>query len=251
MPASRTHWHPWTLFQETSHRIYTTVAVPTEPWQQVPHSAAITQLPWTEVLDYACNWAAGASTLDDAGSRTTYAVYHSGLVYDCIDTDTNYTEFVPQDLFCCTDFLDLLTNNGGRQWQVNCIDCAAILSTFANSLGCDLWQSQIVAFFELNHIRVIGWTQDWERGCHGWVPPEFDFHEVAWKGACDIDDRLFDACLEVDASNAAAGPHIGVLPLNMRFGVEGDGEYRDRLAAPVSRANCNPDVTSRKRRAVV
>src|SRR5262249_36223674 len=46
----------WVDLEVTRHRIYVLVAGPTAPWQQAPYTPTNTQLPWTEVLDVACQW---------------------------------------------------------------------------------------------------------------------------------------------------------------------------------------------------
>src|SRR5260370_831639 len=74
------HWeyrlgphHPWHHFAVTRHRLYFVLDVPTGPWKQAPFNAANTQLPWTDVLDYACRWAAilGRRHAVGAGSAIT------------------------------------------------------------------------------------------------------------------------------------------------------------------------------------
>ena len=51
---------PWVDFQLTEHRIFVLVDLPTAPWQQTPYQQSNTQLPWTDVLKYACQWGLGA-----------------------------------------------------------------------------------------------------------------------------------------------------------------------------------------------
>jgi len=40
------------------------------------------------------------------------------------------------------------------------------------------------------------------------------------------------------------------LPVNMRFGQTGEGDYRDRLATPEGRPHCNPHPGKKTRRAI-
>ena len=57
--------------------------------------------------------------------------------------------------FECTQFLDRLRGGPGLGGTVNCTDCAVIVSTFSNALGCDLWQSRMGSQqFEVNPIRL-------------------------------------------------------------------------------------------------
>ncbi|MGI8807980.1 MAG: hypothetical protein ACR2KK_09095 [Acidimicrobiales bacterium] len=236
---------PWVDMATTNHRVYLVLETPKAPWSQ---AAGSTALPWTEVLDRACSWARGRATTDDAAAAVTQAVYALGpsvITYDCPGGGS--TRYAVGG-FDCTAFLERLAGGLGNGQYVNCTDCATIVSTFANVLGCDLWQSRMGDFFGLNPMLGIG-SATWEPSC-GWH--SFSYHEVAWKGACDANERIFDACLQVDGDgDPTAAPHVALLPVNMRFGFPGDGDYRDRLATPSGRPNCNPQPSTRQRRAVV
>ena len=239
----------WTDIATTSHRIYSVLAVPTLPWQQAPYNAANTQLPWTEVLDVACQWAVLAQDPVQAGGRVTQNVFGLGpatFVYDCPGGGgTHYTNY--SSTFYCTAFLERLKGGPGFGEFVNCTDCATFVSTFANVLGCDLWQSQMGWSFSLNPLLAIG-SNTWQTAC-GWG--SFWYHEVAWTGACGAEDRVYDACLEVDGdADPTAAPHTPLLPVDMRFGNPGDGDYRSRLCPPSGQPACQPRPTEKRRRAV-
>ena len=61
----------------------------------------------------------------------------------------------------------------------------------------------------------------------------FSYHEVAWKGACTENDRLFDGCLMVDGDDdPTTAPHTWLLPTNMLFGDCTTMNYRLRLCPP-------------------
>ncbi len=242
---------PWVAIGTTQARIYVVLEEPNLPWQQTPHNAANTQLPWVEVLDYACQWAASNTDVDTAAASVTADVYALGttiIEYDC--AGGGGTHYASPD-FNCTAFLERLGGSAGNGRYVNCSDCATIVSTFANILGADLWQSRMGDDFDLNPILAIGSTT-WQTACN-WGG--FSYHEVAWKGACSVDEEVFDACLQVDGdSDPTAAPHTALLPTNMRFGSTGDGDYRDHLAAdtPSGRPNCNPQpATTRRHRRVI
>jgi hypothetical protein len=239
---------PWTDFATSEHRIYTILELPKAPWQQAPYSAANTQLPWADVLDYSCRWALLAKDRDTAGSGVTRNVYDLGpsvITYDCPGGGgTRYA----WGAFNCTAFLERMQGGYGNGYYVNCSDCATIVSTFANSLGCDLWQSRMQWSFDLNPLLAIG-SNVWQTAC-GWSG--FSYHEVAWRGACTSDEEIFDACLQVDGDiDPTTAPHLPLLPTHMRFGDPGDGDYRDRLATPATRANCAPAPGTRQRRQVI
>lgn len=259
------HWQyrqlsgPWKNFDTSAHKIYTVLEVPKLPWKQSPYDPANDQLPWTEVMDYSCIWAAGSKDTDTAAAKVTERVNALGpsiIEYDC--PGGGETQYAWPN-FNCTEFLELLGGGLGLGKYVNCTDCATIVSTFANILGCDLWQSRMGYSFALNEILAIG-SSVWQTPCYGVMTKKggkwggsFGYHEVAWSGTCNIDDKVFDACLKVDGDSDPTGgpPHTPLLPTNMSFGNTGDLLYRDRLASPAGRPNCNPQPTTKKRRQVI
>lgn len=252
------HWQyrlgiadPWIDFAVTRHLIYTLVRAPGLPWTPAPGTPDNTQLVWTDVLDFACRWAWGARSPDEAAGAITRAIYQLGqglLSYDCTLGATAYAF----EWLLLSEFLELLRGGIGRGRFVNCSDCAAIVSTFANALGADLWQSRMgglfagpLQYFPVNPIRTIG-SAWWGLPCGVW--PGWTFHEVAWKNGCTAADEVFDACLQLDQYPPY---RFGLLPVNLPFGRIGDGLYRDLLATPEGRQLCEPDPTMRRRRPVL
>lgn len=239
--AGDAHWH---YFASTLHRIYVTLSLPTPPWLQTP-DLADGRLPWTDALDYACSWASGVHQFDEAAGAVTRAVYALGpgtVVYDCPGGGGTHYASPKCNL---TAFLDRLRGGPGNGVYVNCSDCATLLSTFANLLGCDWWQSRMGNFFDLNPLLAIG-SSVWQPAC-GW--PSFSYHEVAWAGDCTESAVICDACLQVNGSaDPTTAPYVPLMPVNMLFGATGSGFYRDRLATPSGRPNCNPRPTTRQRR---
>lgn len=247
----------WINLQTTSHIVYTLLDIPALPWLQETNEASSTQLPWADVLDYACQWAAGAKTKAEAALRVTQSVFALGTVglleYGCpIWAMEMYAKSsYPWNHFDCSAFLDRLNGGIGNGRYVNCSDCATIVSTFANILGCDLWQSRMGQYFphfEMSKILAIG-TPKWDIPCGVW--PGFSFHEVAWTDDCVEKDRVFDACLHIDLDWMPwADPQIPWLPANMRFGYPGERQYRDKLATPAGSLKCVPRPWEQRRRAV-
>lgn len=239
----------WKHFATTRHRIYSILATPTAPWQQTPFNPANTEVLWTDVLDYACWWAFGAKSADKAAGLITRHVYDLGpavITYDCPGGGSTHYAWPG---FNCTAFIDRLRGGVGNGYYLNCTDCATITSTFANAIGCDLWQSRMsgAVSFALNELLAIG-SNVWQTAC-GFG--SFNYHEVAWEGACTSNEDVFDACLQVDGdADPTTPPHTPLLPVDLKFGLPGDGLYRDRLATPAGRPNCNPQPGTRQRRAV-
>jgi hypothetical protein len=242
---------PWQDFASTRHRIYSLLQMPTAPWQQTPFTRANTQLPWAAVLEYACRWAMGDRSPGQAATSITREVFQLGetiLEYGCpIGAMTQYALFY----FDCTGFLERLRGGFGNGQYLNCSDCATIVSTFANAVGCDLWQSRMVPqiglVFPTNPILSIG-GQKWEPPC-GFVG--FTYHEVAWQGDALTSDAVFDACLLLNgSSNPTQAPFIPLLPANIMFGLPGTRRYLDRLVPPHGQADCVPQPLLRQRRVV-
>lgn len=248
---------PWIDFAESKHRIYTVLDVPNQPWQQQPFLLANTSLPWTDVLDYACRWAERTTNFADAAIQVTRAVFELGpavMEYDCPGLgSSHYTIVFPFEAFDCTAFLNLLQGGFGNGRLVNCTDCACVVSTFSNILGCSLFQSRMFSdsgvLFPVNPILAIG-SSVWQRPCNF---PGFSFHEVAWEGASDENTNVFDACLLVNgAFDPTRPPEIPLLPANLRFGNIFEREYRFRLVPAAGLLLCEPQpFTSRQRRPVI
>lgn len=237
------HSDPWSNLTTTSHRIYTLLDVPNCAWRQQPFDGLNIQLPWTEVLDYACQWASGAQGIDEAAGRITQAVFDLGRSLVIYDGPSTYADLT----FDCTSLLNLLHDDKGLGQTLNCSDCATIVSTFANAVGCDLWQSRIgTSFFITNPIRLIG-EPDFDN-------VDFEYHEVAWKDECSFDNDLFDACLQVDADeDPSKPPQTGVLAIQTKFGSLQKGNYRFQLAPPPKHGEvdvCKPTPNTRQRRAI-
>lgn len=247
------HWQyrlgkgTWHDFATSTHRIYSLLTTPTAPWQQTPYSSSNTQLPWTKALDKACAWAVLKTTAVDAGGAVTRAVYNLGpsiVEYDCPGGGGTRYASGSLDL---TAFLDRLAGGPGRGKYVNCSDCATFTSTFANLIGCDLWQSEMGYSFGLNPNLSIG-AGVWQPSC-GWSG--FSYHEVAWTAGCTASDRVYDACLQVDGdADPTSAPFTPLLPIHIVFGTPGSGDYLDRLVPPATRAACDPQPSTRQRRAV-
>lgn len=223
------------------HRIYLLLAKPTAPW--------VNETPWVAALEIACGWANGTANVDDAAGAITEKYFNCGVLsYDTLGGSTFYTDYYTT--FYLKEMIDRLNGGIGLGGKVNCTDSATVVSTFANLLGCDLWQSQMGNNFYLNPILAIG-TVVWEPPFGG---SGFSYHEVAWKGACLQNDRLFDGCLQVDGdADPTTAPHAGLLPKNMIFGDCTTMNYRLRLC-PATAGGCTvcaPLAGGSKRRRTV
>lgn len=207
----------WVTFDTTQHTVYLVLAVPNGPWDQAP-GPNNTQLPWVDALDKACLWAVGATTLDDAAARITTAVNTQPL-----------QRYTPVTIFGWGDYQlssYLAALGGGAAFSLNCTDCADAVTTFANLLGCDLYEGRFTnmvtrRFLPLNGDPAVDadWTS-WHWG----------YHEICWLHAMGQNELIYDGCLQVDMDdNYADTVHIARHPIKMRFGTNGYDDYRYRL----------------------
>jgi len=234
----------WRDILITRHRAYVVLQAPTLPWTQTLGS---TSLPWTDALEIACVWAAGATTRDLAAQRVTERYNGSGRVsYDTVSGATMYG-WASYNL---TEMIERMNGGIGLGEKVNCTDSANTVSTLANLLGCDLWQSRMGYSFDLNSMIAIGYTT--------WAVPfngSFSYHEVAWKGACTVAENVFDGCLKVDGdADPTSAPRTPLLPVNMLFGDCTAMTYRLRLCPPTAGGcdACQPQPgTTRQRRPII
>ena len=220
----------WVPFQTTQHRVYCIFADPTCPWDTTFSE---------EVAKQACNWAKGAKGEADAATNITQAVFGLGQGRVSYAAGPTYAK----DRFNYVAFLDFLHNGIGESQSLNCDDCATIVSTFGNILGCDLQQSEMAGYFQTNFIRLIG-AQDW-------LLTTFDRHAVAWKDPCDINATLYDACLQIDSDRCPSKPGYQALqPTNLRFGSgePAENEYKFCLVSRTTSRPCNPIPSLKQRR---
>ena len=216
------------LLQTTRHRIYTLAGAPQAPWGQPGSTFTDFQVPWTEVLDHACRQAAGVRTVDEAADRLTRwvnALGASKLQYDEQSSGASFFTISGMKTFKCTRFLQLLAGGPATRSRVNCTDCATIVSSFANILGCNLVQSRIGYEFQTNLIQKIGLGYPYRQ--------PFKFHEVAWKFQSNGSASVYDSCLLFDGdTNLADDNFLPTLGVNEPLGTPARAGYHFRVIAP-------------------
>lgn len=218
----------WNEFQFTKHRVYVVPKRPTCPWEPESDCASNIHVPWTEALEYACHWAAGVTeNVDLAAKMVTNRVYSLGKILLQWEKSAKYGHRE----FALTKFLALFRDGIGGGQTLNCDDCAAIVSTFANLLGAQLWQSSMGGdSFWTNPVLLIGHSH--------WRKMGFGRHSVAWKGECREGDELFDACLQIDGDRKPnCPPQFPKQPANIRFGTRSNRGYQSSL---VEKGKCPP-----------
>jgi hypothetical protein len=208
----------WSTFDTSQHRIYTVLDTPAGPWTQ--GAGNDTLLPWTDALDKACAWAAGATTKDAAAAAVTRAVNTQPL-----------QSYTPSTLFGfytyhLSSYLGQL--NGGAPFQLNCTDCADAVTTLSNLLGCDLWEGR---FFNMVTRKFLTLNGDPTVEA-SWVSWSWGYHEICWLGAVGQFASVYDGCLQLDMDdNYGDLVHDPLHPIKMTFGTTDPGHYKYRLIA--------------------
>ncbi len=205
----------WVDFDKTEHTTYVVLDLPRGPWEQ---TAGSTQLPWVDALDKSCAWALGATTKDAAAEKITKAV--NGQT---IQRYTPATTFGFSD-YQLTAYLAAL--NAGAVFSLNCTDCADAVVTFANLLGCDLFEGR---FFDMHTRRFLGLSGRPEVDAD-WVDWSWNYHEIGWLEQMGVSEYIYDGCLQVDMDDDDADTvHVARHPVKMRFGDTLPDDYRRRL----------------------
>lgn len=195
----------WTRLELSHHTAFVLLSAPKAPWS-LP-AAAGTTAPWFEVLDLACDWAAGSRTNDEATAAITQRLFELGglpitirglresIKYDPLNT----SRFVAGSAFLTARFIAMARlRRDARSSTFNCLDAAFAVATFAAALGVPMGISIICGEqpFRTNPVRAAG-----ERAFAQW---DFNYHSIAaWpRGATSL---AWDASLMLDLD---AAPHI-------------------------------------------
>lgn len=150
--------------QTGGHNYYTLLGTP-----QTPMS-----IPWTDVLNYACVWAANQATELGVVTKITqnaYTVFGQNHTYDGNRTHAVYPSF---------DLTGFMANN----WA-DCRDMSAVVNVFARAIGCpNAKAKRIEGGFYHDSIIPIGNSDS--------IPPApWGFHQVGWLS------NVFDACIKL------------------------------------------------------
>ena len=104
-----------------------------------------------------------------------------------------------------TQMIDRLNGGAGLGPKVNCTDSATTVATFANLVGCDLWQSRMASSFasepdDRHRLQQLG------HPVHGQLRLPRSGLERCLHGK----HRVFDGCLKIDADADPDAPHTAV-----------------------------------------
>lgn len=187
---------------ETEHTVFKLLDTPAEPWSA---DTADTHV-WTDVLEFACGWAAGSSDANAAASAICRRFFQLGeppqqqpppLLSYC-----GMAQYAGQ-LFDCADFVRTLRGEPDQARRVNCSDAAAVISSFAAALGAKLVQQRTGPVGKSRLIRLIGRKA---------VEPinGFSYHELAWGEGGSTADPVWDGSLELHKNSAAPQLAAGI-----------------------------------------
>jgi len=178
-------------------------------------------IPWTDVLDYACVWAASQSSSSTSAEKIVQQLYNnSGFIYDTYAGQSRYTSFGEGSMN-----LTLFLSELGSTRIVNCYDMGKAITIFANAIGCNASYRYSQPFGYLNCIKPIGkgWTNNpfydgYVNGIKVWTDPIVG-EDTSWYPTYEkrsyfgnhafgsIGDNIYDATLKVDIDgNPDYGP---------------------------------------------
>lgn len=275
------HWQP---MQVTRHRVFVLLDTPKSPW--TPHYLpnmnegppyAIPLI--SEALTAACLMARGAKTKEAAAKSIADNLYESGVfIYNpnsaySNDEQARVAHFWGEDdsedakmvrRFYLSKVLERMNEGYGLGDKANCLDCALIVSSLANALGCNLQVAKLQNTpstdstdpdhitnnrFEINAICAIGRGSSKETmpGLEDDGKYYFSFHAIAWQPASndaafdDPENLIYDACLRFVRGQNDEGEETYLPATGIALGTAGDADkYIGLLAVPgeTGRARC-------------
>ncbi|MFN8207634.1 MAG: hypothetical protein U0T82_09540 [Bacteroidales bacterium] len=161
----------------TQHTYYSLFAQPVYPMN----------IPWTKVLDYACEWAQGKSTESDLVKYVTIGAFNNiGKHYN---PNHSYA-YLPN--FDLTNFL--------ADTSADCQDMSAVVQVFSNALGSanikvrSIDMEDYVGFF-YKPVHPIGWTPPVEWTDDDDIVDYWHFHQFGYMNG------VYDACIELVKTN--------------------------------------------------
>ena len=185
------------------HRIFVTKSAANWPWTSYEETIKtvegrnfVSRPPQVGLLEWACKWAQGETTEEGIASRITARIFDCGRFRYGTGMN-NYTSLFDSAYFDCGRFIDRLNGNFGRGPNVNCVDCAHMVISLTNALGCDLQAGEIRnpdgSPIDLNPLTLIGYDKVTDL-------TTFQFHLIAIRPVAHLQEQylVFDACTKFD-----------------------------------------------------
>jgi len=187
------------------------------------------QNPWVTALDMLLEWGVyDYSDVTKIATQITEYVNSSKLL-----KYASGAQLIKNNIFNCTGFINDI--NKKKDIEVNCSDCAAIVSTLSNLLGANLYQTRFGIGgmgFTCNKIKAIGSNE--------WKLTVFTYHEIAFVGVnTNIEANIYDASVKVNPT-PKSNPNpstktTGKLPTNMQFALF-RAKYEDKQESSIKNA---------------
>jgi hypothetical protein len=182
---------PLWIGETGDHEYYTLLDEPQSPMT----------VPWTDVLDYACDWASGQTGSSGVATAVTQGIYYIGDTDGDIDYDPASHYCDDYRIFRLTSFLSDIKSSSSV--QVNCSDVGNLFNIFSAALGLSSQSKRIMKtnspyYFLTNSIDPIG-SPDWNT-------TSWWYHQYGW-----FVSKVDDACLRVNQESP-------LLPSNMTQG---------------------------------
>ncbi|MDZ7401893.1 MAG: hypothetical protein ONB37_17180 [candidate division KSB1 bacterium] len=165
---------PIWIAESGEHEYYTVLDEP-----QAPMS-----VPWTDVLDYSCDWASGQSSEANVVKKITEGIYNMGDIDGDIDYDYSSYYCTDYDKLKLGSFLDDITSKNNV--KVNCTDCGNLVDVFTAAVGSQSHSKRIWSGIKTKEIDPIG-------SIFGWRIVYWSYHQYGW-----INNLVDDSSLRVD-----------------------------------------------------
>ncbi|MDR0912393.1 MAG: hypothetical protein LBM96_07335 [Methanobrevibacter sp.] len=242
---------------DINYTVYLLPKMPLNPWK-VPneiYDQSKIEYIWTDFLDIcvdAYSSYSGSQTDMDLKCLESFTQYLNGspnFKYDVQHGASFYTTMNRE-----IKLSKFINDNKSQNKELNCSDCATIVSIMALAVGIDCNMGIMInpGGFYCNPIQAIGYNtvNDWKRPFNG----SFSYHQVAVPGDDERNSKskIYDACLKLDSGEFPSSDYnpsvpnakVPYLPQNYTFSETTDikvnvpiniqyaGEfYRERLVA--------------------
>lgn len=182
-----TEWKPMGI---SSNNVYLVQDVPNTPWSQVPDLTSL-NLPSEQALKLACGWANGKNIISDIPIHIAKSLYYGGK-FKYLGTLGYARRFGGVMSFDIHNFLrDYYSSDNV---EVQCTDCATIVSVFSKLLGGTINCLSITgnsANLQTTFICAIG-QNNWEK-------KNFAYHILnIFDNQFNKHAQIIDACIQVN-----------------------------------------------------
>jgi hypothetical protein len=188
------------------HLLYTVHSTPQAPMQE----------PWSEVLEYATDWASGETSAAGVSGKIVNGIYNSGVEYSGAQ---HHTHPGKKTFHLNQLFTELRTT--GLQVKMDCRDCANFFHCLTNALGFN-YQYMVI---KDNTSSGFFYKSMWPMGHTSCNAAYWNYHQVGWCGSMVADGSTKLDCpppLVTAKCDLTAAAYFGYLSNETLAGVEYD-----------------------------